>query len=522
MQSGRQNILCLSVFLLAQIGANKALAKVVNIEKLNQKLQTQNATWIAKDSWVNNLSPAEIRHAFGLQETPNADVEFTAPELQQAPLLNAKGGIEVLPLARDWRNFQDKNWISPILNQANCGSCVAFAAVGVLESQLNISSLIPNLNPKLSPQFLFGCGGGSCDLGWQPQFAARFLQKTGTPDEACLPYTSGATSENVACQAACGNSAARVQKISTFTNPTRGMKNIPAVKQALLQGPLMTTMTVYSDFVSYSSGVYKRTSSQVLGGHAVSIVGYDDNTQSWIIRNSWGEEWGEKGFAHIAYSDDSGISNATWLFAVPAVSGYTSTLAPRDYTYLSGTSPFSGTSSLQKTAGLKFNVYDREHKQIIEATCESAPCNASVDTKNLADGRYEVETVAVDSTGQTLGTSPREFFYVINSQPKLTLSFKGHEGLDLGKPLKGRIELDINSTAAPVPMSSLEFHIKNLSTGVELIRTSQVVLDTIVLGWRTTLVANGDYELWMVGKVSAENRENTSIETARIKVKIQN
>lgn len=518
-------ILWLSILLLTQLIVDNAFAKVINIEKLNQKLQSQNATWIAKDTWINNLSPAELRHAFGLQGTPHADVEFMAPQYNEAPLFNAKGGIEILPTSRDWRDYQGKNWISPILNQANCGSCVAFAAIGVLESQLNITSLIPNLNTKLSPQFLFGCGGGTCDFGWMPQSAARFLQKTGVPDEACLPYTSGATSENVTCQAACGNSAARAQKISSFTNPSRGISNIPAVKQALLQGPLMTTLTVYADFVTYSSGVYKRTSSQMLGGHAVSIVGYDDDTQSWIIRNSWGEEWGEKGFAHIAYSDDSGISNSTWLFALPAVGGYTSTLAPRDYAYISGKSQFSGSSSLQKTAGLKFNVFDKDHKQIIEATCDSAPCDAVVDSTKLADGRYEIETIAVDSNGQALGTSPREFFYVINSEPKLTLSFKGHENLNLAKPLKGRIELDITSTATPVPMSSLEFHIKNLATGVEQIRPSQVVLDSMVLGWRTTLVANGDYELWMVGKVSPNSsltKAETTLETAHIKVKIQN
>ena len=68
----------------------------------------------------------------------------------------------------DWRNKDGVNWISPILNQGNCGSCVAFAAVGVLESQVNITSGIPGLNPSFSTQALFACGGGGCESGWEP------------------------------------------------------------------------------------------------------------------------------------------------------------------------------------------------------------------------------------------------------------------------------------------------------------------------------------------------------------------
>ena len=55
---------------------------------------------------------------------------------------------------------------------------------------------------------------------------------------------------------------------------------------------------VASDFMSYSTGVYKKDDcSKNNGGHAVSIVGYKDNY--WIVRNSWGPSWGESGYFRI-------------------------------------------------------------------------------------------------------------------------------------------------------------------------------------------------------------------------------
>ena len=238
-------------------------------------------------------------------------MEFSLPQDSKA----------AMPAAFDWRNKDGKNWVSPILNQANCGSCVAFAAVGAMETQLNISSLIPNLNTKLSPQNLFACGGGACEMGWYPESAASYLMKNGVTDEACMPYRSGATGEDVACNSSCADAAQRMYKISNYTTPSKAAANLQAVKAALAKGPLVTTLTVYADFVTYSSGVYKHTTGAALGGHAVSIVGYDDADQAFIIRNSWSEEWGEKGFARVAYTDTSGIGRSTWSYEVPATTG---------------------------------------------------------------------------------------------------------------------------------------------------------------------------------------------------------
>ena len=71
-------------------------------------------------------------------------------------------------------------------------------------------------------------------------------------------------------------------------------------------GSVTASFTVYEDFVSYSSGVYKYTSGRALGGHAVEVVGYGEEGGSkyWLVKNSWNDSWGDKGFFKILRGED--------------------------------------------------------------------------------------------------------------------------------------------------------------------------------------------------------------------------
>ena len=73
-------------------------------------------------------------------------------------------------------------------------------------------------------------------------------------------------------------------------------------------GPVETAFTVYSDFENYVSGVYKHTSGQMMGGHAVKFVGWgvDNGTKYWKVANSWNPYWGEKGYFRIIRGDSQG------------------------------------------------------------------------------------------------------------------------------------------------------------------------------------------------------------------------
>lgn len=67
------------------------------------------------------------------------------------------------------------------------------------------------------------------------------------------------------------------------------------------KGPIEIAMTVYEDFLTYTSGVYVHKTGQALGGHAMKVIGYgvENNTKYWLVVNSWNETWGANGYIKI-------------------------------------------------------------------------------------------------------------------------------------------------------------------------------------------------------------------------------
>lgn len=487
------------------------LANMVNaadVQRLNDILKKQNATWFAKETAVGQLSRPEQLRRLGLAEEENV-VQFTKPEYQ----------TKALPAGLDWRNKDGLNWVSPILDQGNCGSCVAFAAIGVLETQYKIASGLPTFNVKLSTQNVFACGGGACEYGWYPESAARFLQREGATDEACHPYTSGATGQDVACESSCSDRSKRTVRLASYSTPSRRMADLNANREALQRGPLVTTLYVYEDFMNYGGGIYKHVTGKSLGGHAVSIVGYDDAQRAYIIRNSWGPTWGENGFGRVSYDDVSGVGDQTWSYVMPALTGSVTIQQPIDYAYLSGVSAFNAEATYKNVATIDMTVFDA--KGVISSTpCAAPRCASVIDTTKLPDGRYEVQATARDANGVEIGKSTRQLFYVANQTPQLTLAFQGINGTDLDRPLGDRIEVAVTASSSTVPMSSVEFHWQG-ADGIDHSRAANVVVPGLTMGWRTNLVPNGAYQIWMVGRVKTATAE-TVVQTPPKTVQVRN
>lgn len=501
-----KSLIFIALLSFVQVGQ----AALINVQQLNQKLQKEGSQWHAENNHLTQLTKSEVQHRMGLLDEEAADIQFIMPESK----IRAS-----LPAVLDWRNKDGQNWVSPILDQANCGSCVAFASIGVLETQYKISSLLPNFNVKFSPQHLFSCGGGRCSWGWTPESAARFLQQSGAPDEACMPYSSGATGQDVACRASCPDAAQRSVKITGYETPTRGSRNIDAVKMALQKGPLVTTLIVYADFMAYAGGVYKHSSGEFLGGHAVSIVGYDDTKQAFIIRNSWGEEWGENGFGYVSYEDQAGIGDRTWFYNLPPLTGGVSVESPNDYYYFTNTLPVKAMSSFTSTDSLTVAIYNSQNQAVATLNC-SADCAQDLDIRSLADGRYEVQVFAMNNRGEKMGSSERHFFYVVNQQPTVNITYTGANGTNLSKPLKGRIEVEISTSSSSVPLSSIEFHHVG-PDGKDQVRSAAIVPPKMTMGWRTNLVPNGSYEIWFTGHVKS-NGVDYVVESSHQTVNLKN
>lgn len=197
-----------------------------------------------------------------------------------------------LPESFDWRDV--KGVFGPIRNQGSCGSCYAFAITGALEA----SEVVQTGRPlqDLSEQQIvscsdsYGCGGGFMST-------AYYAVKPGLTDEASFPYTA----RNSRCRTNL-DIKAKASKYSLLGTPRRS-PTTTEIKTALInKGPLF--ITVMAGGSGWNGGGSKVTSCRKRGStnHMVVLSGYDKN--GWIIRNSWGARWGDKGYAHIGYGCD--------------------------------------------------------------------------------------------------------------------------------------------------------------------------------------------------------------------------
>jgi len=216
-----------------------------------------------------------------------------------------------LPPTFDWRNYNGGDWTTPIRNQGQCGSCWAFGAIGALEAAINIEFNDSDVDMDLSEQYLvscspdnYGCWGGYANRSFE------WMHETGGAlPESCFPYIA----ENGSCDDKCPNWENYLLPVGYYWTAVN--QSDDAIKQALIEnGPLVADVAVYDDWYEYRLGgvlVHPRQPGESVYdiNHQPVIVGYNDNDQCWIVKNSWGNRWGEdtygvtgeKGWCRIRY-----------------------------------------------------------------------------------------------------------------------------------------------------------------------------------------------------------------------------
>ena len=263
--------------------------------KIRKAIEQRNANWTAGYTSVSNLTNYNTCGWLWMDE-----------EVDEYENVSFEGFV---PDEFDWRDVNGTDWTTSVKNQLGCGSCVAFATIGALESVVQISIGCPQpFDCDLSEAHLFFCGGGSCDSGWSTSAAVDYVRNQGVPDEACFPYKP----YDMPCSKTEDNWRERCVKVK-YTGAVT--PSVGAIQNALLKyGPLVTGMWVYEDFYYYRGGIYEHVSGDRVGGHGVTIVGYDNNPGYWICKNSWGTGWGENGWFRIKYGE-CGIGGLTYYFS---------------------------------------------------------------------------------------------------------------------------------------------------------------------------------------------------------------
>ncbi|XP_065346144.1 procathepsin L-like, partial [Cloeon dipterum] len=213
------------------------------------------------------------------------------------------------PKEIDWRS---KGVVTPVKDQGPCGSCWTFGATAALESQYVIQT--GNNLTDLSEQSLLDCDTHSegCN-GGRTLNAFKFVAKHGIAREVDYPYT------HVKGPCECKwKGCSKHPKVSKVLSLCWG--NEEDLKKAVgLLGPVaMVFDGAVASFLYYKKGVYSASECRANSkNHSMAIVGYgtENGQDYWLVKNSWGNWWGEEGYIKIARNMNNfcGITNKIYL-----------------------------------------------------------------------------------------------------------------------------------------------------------------------------------------------------------------
>jgi C1A family cysteine protease len=258
-----------------------------------------------------DLTPAEFKEKYlsGLQSKQ----DYGAYLCKSYSSLNSGS----LPSSVDWRSH---NAVTPVKDQGQCGSCWSFSASGALEGAWAIST---GKLVSMSEQALVDCASGvsygshGCN-GGQMDGAFKYAIEKGMCSESSYPYVSGDTKTAGTC-----HTCSSVAHFSSCSDVTP--KNQALLKQAVAQQPVAIAIEADTRYFQlYSGGVLTSSSCGTNLDHGVLIVGYgtENGIDYWLVKNSWGESWGESGYVKIARSDstnDAGICGVAMEPSFPSV-----------------------------------------------------------------------------------------------------------------------------------------------------------------------------------------------------------
>eukprot|EP00929_Paragymnodinium_shiwhaense_P002714 TRINITY_DN102_c0_g2_i1.p1 TRINITY_DN102_c0_g2~~TRINITY_DN102_c0_g2_i1.p1 ORF type:complete len:358 (+),score=68.82 TRINITY_DN102_c0_g2_i1:105-1178(+) len=253
----------------------------------NKEYEAGKHTWFMRLNHMADLTESEFRKMHGRRNGDSWGASATATLQDQAPAAN--------PESVDWRT---KGVVTPVKNQGGCGSCWAFASTETMESHLAIAT---GTLVVLAPQAYVNCvenpkkcgGTGGCE-GAIAEVAFNTSSELGLPLETALPY-QGHDGKCSSYKPAAKNHG----YVKLPANDAKALETALATK-----GPIAISVAA-SQWMMYGGGVFAGcTGSQGADlNHAVQAVGYTEDY--WIVRNSWGPGWGEKGYIYLSRAKDS-------------------------------------------------------------------------------------------------------------------------------------------------------------------------------------------------------------------------
>lgn len=271
------------------------LARYSYIESWNRKYEQGQVSFSVGLNHLADLTGDELDNLHKLDVPANIYDETNSENgNEDNDLLIVNTNLTGLPVSKSWLDY-----FTPVRSQIDCGSCYAFATVDSITAQLAIAGRKTKPTKDYSVQQIVDCStrDKGCQGGW-PERTLEYIRSAGLARESDYPYK--------ARRATC-----KVKRLSllpvTRKMPFLRFKRLQgeaSFKEHLAtRGPVITAMTVVPEsFAFYKKGLYEEPKCNgATINHAVILAGYgnEQGKDYWVIRNSHGSDWGERGHMKI-------------------------------------------------------------------------------------------------------------------------------------------------------------------------------------------------------------------------------
>lgn len=289
-----------------------------------------------KYTWAPPIGQYQVRAI--VESIESNVVSFTVKDDPHSCIVPDHKWYDTLPPTFSWRDYNGKDYMTPVKAQGNCGSCSAFGAVSAIEAVHNIENK-RILYLDLAEQELLSAHIDDCMDGGLLGDQLKYISDTGIVDENCIPYQSSACVyvysypltrlEVIECNLQClslkdengilkdyCSRPVNLDNICADTNSRKWkIKEYHGVDNSYDDTNLKQSIYCYGPIPA--GGSFEG------GPHAFVLVGWDDTTQSWIFKNSWGTGWNGDGYGTIPYKRDNNdgnyINEAYWITGVEKV-----------------------------------------------------------------------------------------------------------------------------------------------------------------------------------------------------------
>lgn len=239
---------------------------------------------------------------------------------------------EELPNIFSWQNVDGTNYDSPIKKQGECGSCYALAMLSVFETRLRIKSN-NRQKPILSSSSVIGCSrtNQGCAGGY-PYLVGKHGLEFGFVEESCQPYQE----DDKTCKSLCYEEKVYKAKSYGYVGGYYGgCTEEKMMEEIYKNGPIVVAINATPELYYYKTGIFhsetiKKEGAEEKGvkpweytNHAVVAVGWGEEyikeklEKFWILKNSWGDSWGEKGYFRITRGVNMASVEAQGAFVIP-------------------------------------------------------------------------------------------------------------------------------------------------------------------------------------------------------------